>query len=627
MAMKIISQSQVGQDERIAALNALLSQQEAMKVTKRLPDAITTSLDTRTSLDRKISDWIPILSKECQVYVYGSLYLAKRFDQVHYTFTHLDEAKEILRDNLYAILKFKYFPQITDEVLKRINEIVGAVTVNLKTFLRRVVFEGEQNVSGAVVRKRISKSCVAFSNGIYDFAKDEFVLKYNRIYVESINNTIVLYDDYIVNWYFNFDFDPFPFKFSETSFEEFIDIMKQMDEAVGQNLCFELFYNMTHDENHKPSMPRMTHLSQILGYLIYPKFVQMFVMLLGSGQNGKNSLFDGCFSDKVVPKPVSNSIEEIETDRFITGSLEGACHNIYLETTPKAYTTLETLKGLTGTMEQTIQYKGINKYPGIINCRYLFAGNNRSQIRFSDVSNGFQRRMNLFEIYYTWSQDHRFMRHGDYYPADFSWDLHELKEDITNTMCFIYLAMYGVQSATKNFTRDFMFTFNEWSDAYSDIDLDLKEYFSDIVSVKDYFAHLGDEVFLDLDHRKYAFYDDACDKKLWDCQEMKRLGVFSFEGLVKYANGTSEIISINDDGEEVTYEENNMVLYLNSNDIFISLNYLNAMLKLHTGKHRSQRDFNEMFKKVFPNPKYSQNGKKDTCVKARLVQGRLRFVD
>ena len=58
-------------------------------------------------------------------------------------------------------------------------------------------------------------------------------------------------------------------------------------------------------------------------------------MLIGSGQNGKNSLFDGCFSNRVIPRPAANDLDAIEGDRFITGALENKAHNIFLETSAK----------------------------------------------------------------------------------------------------------------------------------------------------------------------------------------------------------------------------------------------------------------------------------------------------
>ena len=53
-------------------------------------------------------------------------------------------------------------------------------------------------------------------------------------------------------------------------------------------------------------------------------------------------------------------------------------------------------------------------------------------------------------------------------------DYHEFRNRVS-LETFIYLAMYGIKSATKNFTRQFKFTENDWNLSYSDVDLELKE--------------------------------------------------------------------------------------------------------------------------------------------------------
>ena len=72
---------------------------------------LTQQVDIATLMKLSLSDWRPLLSKECQVYVFNEAYLAKRFDQINYKFVGKNEAKEILIDNLYALLRFKYFPK------------------------------------------------------------------------------------------------------------------------------------------------------------------------------------------------------------------------------------------------------------------------------------------------------------------------------------------------------------------------------------------------------------------------------------------------------------------------------------------------------------------------------------
>ena len=618
-------------EERLAKNTAEAAKQmcgpgkNAEASTKRLADKVTTDIATGLAIDRSLSDWRPILTKECQVYVVGQQYIAKRFDEVHYKYCAVDEAKEILTDNLYAILLYKYFPQTTDEVLSRIDEVVKGLTRNIKTFLTKISFENDENHFRGHVMKRVPNSAVAFSNGIFDFLKNDFIVKYDRIYIPQINNTIILYNDYIIEWNFDFDFDPLPIKITETSFDEFLKILRTLD-AESPNYCWELFYNMTHDIRHRPSKQRMLHLAEIFGYTLIPQFLQYFILLIGSGQNGKNSLFDGCFSAKVLPRPVSNSIEAIEKDRFITESLENSCHNIFLETSAKTYTDSNMLKALTGSMYQTIECKGVGKYAGIINCKYVFAGNDQSNIKFSDPTIGFRRRINVFEIFYSWDPDHRFLRHGDYYKTDFSGDLHEIKQDITNTVCYIYLGMYGILSATKNFTRDFKFTYNEWSDAYADIDVGIKEFFTTVAEPEDYFSIWGDSRFLDDAHQRIAFFNEYGDKRLYQTAAMENLDANTYDKCIYYMASSTPITFTDSDGNETTVNEPNCKQYMMGHDIYVSLPYLRALLLRKTNTQYTQREFNDMFKKIFTNANYMNCAQREQYVRMRLVGDKIKFV-
>lgn len=612
--------------EQATELKNLLLGGSGHDLLKRKPDEITSTIDSGIAMDRSMSDWRQILTKECQVYVYEQQYLGKRFDQVHYKYMGVDEAKEVLIDNLYAILLYKYFPKINDEIYNKIDAIVKAMSRNIKTFLTRISFMDENGSFQGLKMQRIPNSAVAFANGVFDFKENRFIQKYEKIYVPGINNTIILYPTYIIEWNFDFDFEPLPINIMDTPFEEFVDLMKTLD-LSQKNYCWELFYNMSHDINNRLDYNRMIHLSEILGYTLIPQFLQYFVLLIGSGQNGKNSLFDGCFSAKVTPRPVANSIESIENDRFITASLENACHNIFLETSAKTYTDSNMLKALTGSMFQTIENKGVNKYAGVINCKYVFAGNDQSKIKFSDTTMGFRRRINIFEIYYAWDAEHRFMKYGDYYATDFSGDLRELKSDITNTICYIYLGMYGILSATRRFTRDFKFNHNEWTDAYSDIDVGLKEFFNEIIEPEQYFSIWGDTRVLDDEHQKSAFYADNGRTRIYSLDALKPNGVFGFEQAVRYFKGTTKMVVVGADMEEDTIDESNVRLFFADKDFYVSLIYLRSLaMKLTKVQIGSQREFNDNFKKIFPGASYYACSKRELYVRMRLIGNKLRFV-
>ena len=436
---------------------------------------IKSKVNNSIYLDKPFAWWHEQLATECEVYVYSESYIAKRFDHIQYSFVDKDTAREILVDNLYALLRFKYFEERNDEVDTRIKQIIQSFTDNLKTTLLRVAFEWESQKNHKTI-KQIPNYSLAFRNGVYDFLNDTWLFKYDKILMPSNKNLMYFYDNkYIITWYIDIDFEPLPFGIKDTSFDEFIDIMHIMTkDKNSKNYAFELMYNMSHDISHKYSPRKMKHLSEILGYSLLQQFTQNFVFLMGSGQNGKNSLFDGCLTPFLIPKPAANSLDSIENDRFITGALENRYHNIFLETEAKTYTQSMMIKALTGSMYQTVESKGANKYSAILNLKYIFAGNDQDKIKFRDTTPGFRRRINIFEVWYAWDKHGRYLKEGDYYDVSFSGDLREFRRDIANTIIYIYMGMYGLLNATRNFTRDFDFTYNEWKTSLADVDLTLK---------------------------------------------------------------------------------------------------------------------------------------------------------
>ena len=433
---------------------------------------IIEKVDVSVLLSRPLSDWRPVLANEVQVYVFGENYLAKRFDQINYKFCEKNEAKEILVDNLYALLRYKYFPQSSEEIDERIKLIVSNFTTNLKTTLKKVSFD--KNTDSDIIHM-LPDYCLAFRNGVFDFKKNDWLFKYTVTTLDKLANKIYEYDTkYAVLWYLDYNFEPLPLDIMNMPFTDFVDIIKQLS-VQQKNYCFELLYNISHDVDHLFSIEKFKHLCEVLGYTCLQSFAQYFVILIGSGQNGKNSLFDGCFTNRVIPRPASNDMDAIENDRFITGSLENKAHNIFLETEAKTYVASKMIKALTGSMYQTIESKGVSKYSGIINCKYIFAGNDQEAIKFTDTTKGFRRRINVFEISYTWDPAKRFLKKGDYYDTSFSDSLVELKDDLINTTTYVYFAMYGIMLATNGFTRTFTFNHNDWNMKYSDVNMELKD--------------------------------------------------------------------------------------------------------------------------------------------------------
>lgn len=566
------------------------------KTVKDLLEAV----DTTALVARPLSDWRPILTEECQVYVFEENYIAKRFDQINYKFCQKETAKEILIDNLYALLRFKYFPQTSEEIDDRIDKIVRSFTANLKTTLKRVSFDPNTD---AVYIKTLPDYCIAFRNGVYNFKDDKWLFKYDIIKLERLANTIYLYDNsYAIMWYLDYDFESLGIKIENFSLEKFIKFMKDITSVPeSRNYCFELLYNISHNSLNQFDMKKFIHLCEILGYTVLQSFAQYFVMLIGSGQNGKNSLFDGCFTNRVVPKPASNDLDAIENDKFITGALENKSHNIFLETSAKTYTESKMLKALTGSMYQTIEQKGVNKYSSVINCKYIWAGNDQENIKFSDDTTGFRRRVNMMEIFYQWDSRKKFLSTGDYYDTTFSDSLDELKNDIMNTTAYVYFAMYGIMIGTKNWTKNFQFTENDWNATYFDVDFTIKESIKQLTlqRILSYIAKTPEKDCLDM------FYG-VDKKKLYLSSSMNILGYKSFK----------EMIAMLNDPEKAAH-------FFADNDIYISIKHLQKLI----GNHDTPITFSKNIRKLFNLKTFERLNGNQAYVRCTFISERLKILD
>lgn len=532
---------------------------------------VAKAVDTSALIDRPISDWRPILAQECQVYVFGENYIAKRFDQINFKFCEKNEAKEIIIDNLYALLRYKYFPQSNEKVDETIQKIVQNFTLNLKSTLKKVSFDVDTE---AQLIKMIPDYCVAFRNGVYDFKNNNWLFKYSIVEMENIKNRIYLYSpEYAILWYLNFDFEPLPININEVSLSEFIDLFKELTKE-DRNYCFELLWNISHNIDDKFEYKRFVHLCEILGYLLLPSFCQHFVFLIGSGQNGKNSLFDGCFTHKVIPKPAANDIESFETDKFITGALENKAHNIFLETSPKTHEDSKMLKAITGSTNQTIEQKGVQKYSGYINCKYIWSGNDQEKIKFADTTQGFRRRINMLEIWYSWDAQKRFLKRGDYYDTTFSDSLSELKNDISNIIAFVYFGMYGLISATRNFTQNFKFTQNDWKLQYSDVDINLKDKIES-VSIDNIVAFM--KKCKNSNDAKTMLYD-INRKRLYENKYVHDLGYSTFDEMLKMLES-----------------EEDSIRFFSEHDIYINVRSLQSIC----GDLNTPTGFTQALKKLY----------------------------
>lgn len=563
---------------------------------------IAQKVDTSALLSRPLSDWRQILASECDVYVFGENYIGKRFDQIHYKFCEKNEAKEILVDNLYAMLRYKYFPDQSEDVDERIARIVSSFTSNLKTTLKKVSLD---KTTDAELVQFIPNYCIAFRNGVYNFKDGEWLFKYDIIRVENISNTLYSYDKkYLILWYLDFNFEPMPISLKDDSLEDVVEIMKEITKMPKtRNFCFELLYNMSHDIYDRFDITRFQHACEVLGYLLLQEFSQNFVLLIGSGQNGKNSLFDGCFTPFVIPRTASNDLDALENDRFITGSLENKYQNIYLETTAKTYSDSKGIKNITGSMYQTIESKGVNKYSGIINCKFVFAGNDQEKIKFDDTTTGFKRRINIWEIYYHWDSDKRFLKSGDYYDTTFNDSLSELKNDIGNAIMFVYFGIYGIMLATKNFTDNFKFTYNDWKLQYANIDTETKEAIENVDAqmIVSYINKNEDNY----KACKELFYD-LNRVKLFKSHSMKTLGYNSYDDMIEMLRHDDQIIT-----------------FFIENDVYINLKLLQ---KISGDILKTPTTFTQSLKKLYDLNDIPRMGTNQAYVKCTFIGTKLKIL-
>lgn len=563
-----------------------------------IDDAISTSVYN----DQSLVDWQPVLAKECQVYVYNENYLAKRFDQINYQFCSKDTAKEILVDNLYALLRYKYFKKRTDEGEEKIEKIVKSFTNNLKTTLIKVDFTKDTD---ATYVKFLPDGCVAFRNGVFDFKNNRWLFTYDKIRIPNLNSTIYLYDNtYIIRWFVNLEFTPLDININDFNIEDLVSFLKILDEGQ-KNYCFELMYNMAHDFEDKFSYDKFSHLCQIAGYLCLQSFTQSFVLLIGNGQNGKNSWIDGCFTSRIIPQPANNDMEAIEDDKFVGSTLENRAHNIYLETTPDVKTKSKNLKALTGSMYQTVEEKGVTKHATLVNCKYIWAGNDQDKIKFSDNTIGFRRRINIYETWYHWDSKKRFLKLGDYYDTTFSEDLSEIKEDIGNNILFIYLAMFGLKVATDNYTHSFKFKRNDWKLQYSDLNFDLKDKIEEIslTSIVNYVCNPSNR-----EASKKLLYD-LSDKVLYESLTLKENGII--------INNYEEFIN------KFLKDPDVFLNYFVEYDAYMSVRGIQEIMK----DISNPSTFTQNLKKIYGISAFNYKNGNRPYVKVRFINNKLKIIE
>lgn len=348
---------------------------------------------------------------------------------------------------------------------------------------------------------RLPSSCIAFADGVWDFARDKWLFRYDAWSIPELSSRFLDYgpvdpqtaeelglekecarrNPFIVMWcYKNSNFKPmFDSSVFEMEPQAFYDMLRERDKEKP-NLCFELVSNMSHDVNQQFDIGKFEHMCEIMGYAADSQRIQKFIMLVGSGSNGKDALFSNCFGSQITPQPMALNLKQIERGKFL-GGLEKTQHNFCLEGEGNKAYSIDKLKELTGGGVVTLddKYVRYHSVPGL-NVKFIFATNSVDNLGINDNSNGFLRRKNFFMCYYEYDTSHKFMSlNPDYYPADLGDQCQNIKNNPECISMFCYLAMYGICRATNGFrSLGWDFCEDDWNvEKFSGGDADVQEAF------------------------------------------------------------------------------------------------------------------------------------------------------
>ena len=490
-------------------------------------DNLNVKVEVASLMQVPISNWRTTLARECNVYICEEGYIAKRFDQIHYKFVDKLEAKEIIIDNLYALLRFKYFRQLSEKIDNQIKKIVSNFVQNLQTSIQRISFI---NDSQCVIKKMLPDNCIAFRNGVYDFKNNKWLFKYDIYSIDNQRNRIYQYDyDYIITWYVNTDYEP----------HRIADVNETLTKYQSNpNLMFKLIYNMSFDSDNNFSIDKFTHLCQVMGYTLLQSFSDKFVCLVGNGSNGKTCLFESILADRIVPRPSYNDHSDIENNKYIINILKNKHINLALSS--DMLKQVKVLKSLTGSMYQSIEAPHKALCEGIVNCKYIFSSTN--YIRFNDDSEGFNRRLNTYRIYYRWDKDKYYLERGKYYDVKISDSLEELRND-ESLDTYIELSIIGLKSATSDFTKGFEFLYNNAVKVNESANIDIVSLINNI-SLRQISNYINSSL-NEYEKNKDALLDINADR-LYTSKYFKAIGISSFQKLLAEMDKSNSLLNNRD---------------------------------------------------------------------------------
>lgn len=553
-----------------------------------------------------LSKWCETLADECGVYRLGDQYIAKSFDTIPYKLCSKEKAKDILEENLDALLTFKYFPHASDDEADRIKDIKKYAVSRIASSLIKVKFDKDD--SSARYMKPLPPSCIAFANGVYDFKADDWLFRYSVTEADDSKQIIQYPYEYRIMWYINRNFTPMGIAVNEKgqlkvvkkednpdsvsplnlSFSEWIECMKNMD-SVNRSRFFELLWNMSYDSDNSFDMKRAEHLAEIFGFAMYSDFIQHFVFFVGDGSNGKDSMFDSFMRDLIRPIPSGNSVTDLEEDKFVMSSLVGVSQNISSETETNLLKHSARLKQLTGSAYQTIEEKGVDKYTGYMNCKFIFSANNKEQLKFGDTSTGFRRRINMFECYFQWDKDKSFLRKmKGTYDTTYK-DTEEMREG-DSLWEFFYTAMQGISLATGGFSGKFTFTENDYNyEEYADMDTGLKNAVLGITAARV-------QSFAKANRNKASlFYTDKWKSLSQDKTEGQHMGFMDYYQDMTFPQALDKALGREIDGDEIY----GVGKWFRDNIFFVSMDMIKELCDGKYDNERS-RSFGVGFKKAFP---------------------------
>lgn len=138
-------------------------------------------------------------------------------------------------------------------------------------------------------------------------------------------------------------------------------------------------------------------LYEFIGYSVYPDiFLNEFLILHGSGANGK-STFLNMLSEFLGRENVANiSLQNIEENRFHSHTLVGKLINIYSDLPADSIRSISTLKALTGGDEILVEQKFKNPFKYKNRAKLIFACNQIPLIH--EESDAFYRRIIIVDF-------------------------------------------------------------------------------------------------------------------------------------------------------------------------------------------------------------------------------------